>query len=59
MSVARTGARLRESEPAPARARRAVKDAERPRKLTRREVELPDGRYLLAYGHADTAAPDA
>src|SRR5713226_4573404 len=50
MSVARTSARLRDSEPAPARARCAVKDTERPRTLTRREVELPDGRYLLAYG---------
>jgi hypothetical protein len=50
---------LRDSEPAPARARRAVKATERPRKLIRRQVELPDGRYLLAYGHADIAVPDA
>jgi hypothetical protein len=50
---------LRDSAPAPARARRAVKATERPRKLIRRQVELPDGRYLLAYGHADIAVPDA
>jgi hypothetical protein len=59
MSVARTSAQLRDSEPAPARARRAVKATERPRKLTRRQVELSDGRYLLAYGHGDASVPDA
>jgi hypothetical protein len=36
-----------------------VKDAPQPQKLTRKDIELPDGRYLLAYGLADTAAPDA
>jgi len=36
-----------------------VKDAPQRRKLTRRDIELPDGRYLLAYGFAETAAPDA
>jgi hypothetical protein len=59
MSVARTSARLRDREPAQARARRAVKAAPQPRKLTRQDLELPDGRYLLAYSHANTAAHDA
>jgi hypothetical protein len=36
-----------------------VKDAPQPRKLTRKDIELPDGRYLFAYGITDRAAPDA
>jgi hypothetical protein len=35
--------------------RRAGKNAERRRALTRDDLELPDGRYLLAYGHAPNA----
>ncbi|HEX9099526.1 MAG TPA: hypothetical protein VF956_08595 [Candidatus Dormibacteraeota bacterium] len=57
--MSRASARPRDGEPRPAGARPAVKDAPPPRKLTRREIELPDGRYLLAYGLAHSATPDA
>jgi hypothetical protein len=57
--MSRASARPRNGEARPAGAHRAVKGAAQPRKLTRRDIELPDGRYLLAYGLADTGAPDA
>lgn len=34
-------------------------EPDRPRKLTRSEHQLPDGRYLLAYGHDGPAPSDA
>jgi hypothetical protein len=57
--MSRASARPRNGEARPAGGHRAVKGAAQPRKLTRRDIELPDGRYLLAYGLADTAAPNA
>jgi hypothetical protein len=55
MGMAKASARLRDRERARTGRRRAIRSATRARKLTRRDLELPDGRYLLAYGHSDEA----
>jgi len=52
MSMSRAPARPRDGKPVRPRVRRSIDDARRPQLLTRENLELPDGRYLLAYGHA-------
>jgi hypothetical protein len=36
-----------------------VKSTPRLKKLSRKEIALPDGRYLIAYGRAMTVVNDA
>jgi hypothetical protein len=50
--MAKTSARARERGPETAAVRRATKTRSLSPALTREVHELPDGRYLLAYGRA-------
>ena len=52
--MSRAAARPRDGKPVRSRVQRGADVARRPRLLTREDLELPDGRYLLAYGHAQT-----
>ncbi len=52
----RSSARLTDRKPHPSTERLAAARADKPALLTKVELELGDGRYLLAYGRASTAA---
>jgi len=56
--MSRAAARQPDGKPVRPRVRRSIDDAPRPRLLTRAELELPDGRYLYAYGHGRIEAVD-
>jgi hypothetical protein len=57
--MARPSARARDGARRGAVHRAAKVGPVRPRKLTKAEHQLPDGRYLLAYGYETTAPSDA
>jgi hypothetical protein len=58
-SMSRSAARLADRKPNPSRDRPAAGPAGPPRQLTKVELELGDGRYLLAYGYRATTPADA
>ncbi|MHB8587502.1 MAG: hypothetical protein ACYDA0_01470 [Candidatus Dormibacteraceae bacterium] len=57
--MSRSSARLADGKRPPSPERTAAARHKRPRQLTKVELELGDGRYLLAYGYRATVTADA
>lgn len=57
--MSRSAARLSERKSQPPADRSGARRAKAPRQLTKVELELSDGRYLLAYASSATRPADA
>jgi hypothetical protein len=58
-SMTRAAARPADRKPLPSPHRRAGARTTVPKRLTKAELELGDGRYLLAYGYGPAKPADA
>lgn len=57
--MSRPSARLSERKSQPPGDRKGARQTRSPRQLTKVELELSDGRYLLAYANSATKPADA